>query len=117
MLALLSGILGAAASGSKSGSRPDITEPTLRRFSALAGFAFVLVFASGVINSSIRLTSWNDLFGSAYGQLILAKAAATLVLGGIGLMHRQLGHPAAGQPGRRPVRPPRALAARRRRNC
>jgi putative copper resistance protein D len=89
MLALLSGVLGGAASGSKSGGRPDITEPTLRRFSALAGAAFILVFASGVINSSIRLTSWDDLFGSAYGQLILAKTAATLVLGGIGLMHRR----------------------------
>lgn len=89
MLALLSGVLGAAASGSQSAGRPDITEPTLRRFSALAGFAFILVFASGVINSSIRLTSWNDLLGSAYGQLILAKAAATFVLGGIGLMHRR----------------------------
>ena len=106
MLALLSGMLGAAASGSKTGGRPDITEPTLRRFSALAGFAFILVFASGVINSSIRLTSWNDLFGSAYGQLILAKAAATLVLGGIGLMHRrwvipQLGSQTGGLSARR----------------
>lgn len=105
-LALLSGTLGGTASGAKSGSRPDITEPTFRRFSALAGFAFVLVFASGVINSSIRLTSWNDLFGSAYGQLILAKAAATLVLGGIGLMHRswvipQLGSQAGGLSARR----------------
>jgi putative copper resistance protein D len=68
---------------------PDITEPVLRRFSALAGFAFALVFASGVINASIRVTSWADLFGSAYGQLILAKTAAALVLGGIGFMHRQ----------------------------
>ena len=53
-----------------------------------------------MINASIRVTSWADLFGSAYGQLILAKAAATLVLGGIGFMHRPLGHPAAGRPGR-----------------
>ncbi|MDI3212103.1 cytochrome c oxidase assembly protein [Arthrobacter sp. AL12] len=98
-LALLSGTLGGTASGSKSGSRPDITEPTFRRFSALAGFAFVLVFASGVINSSIRLTSWSDLFGSAYGQLILAKAAATLVLGGIGLMHRSWVIPQLGSRG------------------
>lgn len=99
MLALLSGVLGAAASGSQSAGRPDITEPVLRRFSALAGFAFILVFASGVINSSIRLTSWNDLFGSAYGQLILAKAAATLVLGGIGLMHRRWVIPQLGSRG------------------
>ncbi|YCI74613.1 bifunctional copper resistance protein CopD/cytochrome c oxidase assembly protein [Arthrobacter sp. R1-13] len=85
MLAALSGIL----TGSKPAGKTDITEAVLRRFSALAGFAFVLVFASGVINASIRLTTWNDLFGSAYGQLVVAKAIATLVLGAIGLMHRQ----------------------------
>jgi putative copper resistance protein D len=85
MLAALSGILGR----SKPGGKTDITETVLRRFSALAGFAFVLVLASGVINASIRLTNWNDLFASDYGQLIVAKAVATLVLGGIGFMHRQ----------------------------
>ncbi|MGP4033602.1 cytochrome c oxidase assembly protein [Pseudarthrobacter sp. 1C304] len=97
-LALLSGVL-AAASGAKGGGRSDVVEPTLRRFSALAGFAFILVFASGVINSSIRLTSWNDLLGSAYGQLVLAKAAATLVLGVIGLMHRRWVIPQLGSQG------------------
>ncbi|MFD5275918.1 cytochrome c oxidase assembly protein [Pseudarthrobacter sp. NPDC058362] len=81
VLALLSGIL--------TGKNTDITEPTLRRFSTLASFAFALVFASGVINAAIRITSWQDLVGSPYGQLILAKAAAALVLGGIGFMHRQ----------------------------
>ncbi|WPU09230.1 cytochrome c oxidase assembly protein [Pseudarthrobacter oxydans] len=85
MLALLSGIL----TGPKAATATDITEPTLRRFSSLAGFAFVLVLASGIINASIRVTNWGDLFGSPYGQLILAKAMATLVLGGIGFMHRQ----------------------------
>lgn len=95
VLALLSGIL----TGSKPGAAADITEPTLRRFSSLAGFAFVLVFASGVINASIRITNWGDLFGSPYGQLILAKSAATLVLGGIGLMHRQWVIPQLGRKG------------------
>ncbi|UZX05000.1 bifunctional copper resistance protein CopD/cytochrome c oxidase assembly protein [Arthrobacter sp. CDRTa11] len=95
MLALISGIL----TGSKAGAGIDITEPTLRRFSALAGFAFVLVFASGVMNASIRITNWGDLFGSPYGQLILAKSAATLVLGGIGLMHRQWVIPQLGRKG------------------
>ena len=88
VLALLSGILG-GGSGTGAQGRADITEPTLRRFSALAGFAFVLVFASGVVNTSIRISSWSDLFGSAYGQLIMAKTAAVLILGGVGLMHRQ----------------------------
>ena len=59
-----------------------------------------------MINASIRLTTWADLFGSAYGQLILAKTAAVLVLGGIGLMHRrwvipQLGNRAMGRSARR----------------
>lgn len=95
ILALLSGIL----TGPKAGAATDITEATVRRFSALAGFAFVLVFASGVINASIRITNWGDLVGSPYGQLILAKTAATLVLGGIGLMHRQWVIPQLGAAG------------------
>jgi cytochrome c oxidase assembly factor CtaG/putative copper export protein len=110
MLALLSGILGGRSTGGGSKGRSagnvDITEPALRRFSSLAGFAFALVFASGVINASIRVTSWGDLFGSAYGQLLLAKTAATLVVGCIGLMHRrwvipQLGNRNAGMSARR----------------
>ena len=94
MLTILSRMLAGA------GGKADITEPILRRFSALAGFAFVLVFASGVVNASIRVSSWADLFGSAYGQLILAKAAATLVLGGVGLMHRRWVIPQLGAKGR-----------------
>jgi putative copper resistance protein D len=110
VLVLLSGVLGGVGAGggstAKSAGNADITEPTLRRFSSLAGFAFALVLASGVINASIRITSWGDLFGSAYGQLILAKTAATLVVGCIGLMHRrwvipQLGNRTAGRSARR----------------
>jgi putative copper resistance protein D len=67
----------------------DATEATLRRFSALALFAFLLVVASGVINALIRLPDLGALFTSAYGQLILAKATLAVVLGGIGFMHRQ----------------------------
>jgi len=94
MLAVLSGILGSKASGGK-----DATEQTLRRFSSLAGFAFFLVFASGVVNASIRVTTFEELVGSAYGQLILAKAFATLLLGGIGLMHRRWVIPQLGRGG------------------
>ncbi len=70
MLAVLSSLL----RGSKATGTKDITEQTLRRFSALAGFAFVLVFASGVVNASIRVTSFSALVGTPYGQIILAKA-------------------------------------------
>ncbi len=92
MLALLSGILAGRhgkVADSKAGRPGDATERTLRRFSMLAGFAFFTVLASGVINASIRVTSWADLLGSPYGQLIVIKTAATLVLGAIGFMHRQ----------------------------
>jgi putative copper resistance protein D len=87
---------GGRPGGGSSGSRAagvvratDATEATLRRFSALALFAFLLVVASGVVNALIRLPSLNDLFASAYGQIILAKATLAVVLGGIGFMHRQ----------------------------
>jgi cytochrome c oxidase assembly factor CtaG/putative copper export protein len=72
-----------------SGTLGKLTGPVLKRFSAMALFAFVVVFASGVINAAIRVTSWNDLFTSSYGQLILVKTAATIMLGCIGYMHRQ----------------------------
>ncbi|MBW4096243.1 MAG: bifunctional copper resistance protein CopD/cytochrome c oxidase assembly protein, partial [Acidobacteria bacterium] len=66
-----------------------LTGPVLKRFSTLALFGFVVVTASGVVNASIRVTSWHQLFTSAYGQLIMAKTVAVLVLGAIGYMHRQ----------------------------
>ncbi|WP_438816573.1 cytochrome c oxidase assembly protein [Tersicoccus solisilvae] len=65
-----------------------LTGVTLRRFSALAGVAFVLVFASGVVNAAIRLGDWAAL-GSPYGMLVVAKTAATLVLGVFGFAHRR----------------------------
>jgi cytochrome c oxidase assembly factor CtaG/putative copper export protein len=72
-----------------SGRLGSLTGRVLKRFSTLALFAFCIVAGSGVVNAAIRITSWHDLFTSSYGQLILAKTAATLVLGGIGYMHRQ----------------------------
>lgn len=77
VLVVVSGVLG------------KITAQTLKRFSALAIFAFAGVAGSGVINAAIRITNWHDLFYSSYGQLILAKFAATVVLGVIGWMHRE----------------------------
>lgn len=77
VLVVISGVLG------------KITAQTLQRFSALALFAFVGVAGSGAINAAIRITSWGDLFTSSYGQLIIAKFTATVVLGIIGYMHRQ----------------------------
>lgn len=60
----------------------------IKRFSTLAGFAFILVVASGLINAAIRLDLPSGL-ASPYGVLLLAKTAGALVLGGLGLLHRK----------------------------
>ena len=64
------------------------TAAVLERFSALAGFAFVLVVASGVVNAAIRIDFPAGL-ASPYGVLLLGKTAAALVLGAVGFLHRQ----------------------------
>lgn len=79
------GIVVLAIIGGKLGTQ---TTAVLKRFSALAGFAFALVFLSGIINASLRIGSLSQL-GSEWGLLVTFKAIATILLGGIGLMHRQ----------------------------
>jgi len=58
------------------------------RFSTLALWSVVLLAASGVINAGVRL-GWDDLFTSSYGGLVVAKATAIVVLGGLGWLHRR----------------------------
>ncbi|WP_425481876.1 cytochrome c oxidase assembly protein [Arthrobacter yangruifuii] len=83
----------------------SITGVVLTRFSALAGFAFALVFLSGVVNASLRITSLDQL-GTPWGALVLFKAALTLLLGILGLMHRRWVIPrlAGANPSRTPAR-------------
>ncbi len=59
-----------------------------RRFSVLAGWAFVLVVVSGVASASTRLTEPAALV-SSYGLIVVAKTAATLGLGALGYLHRR----------------------------
>lgn len=81
----MGGIIVLAAVGGTLGSS---VLPVLKRFSALAGFAFVLVFASGIVNASLRISDLSQL-SSSWGLLVTFKAVATILLGGIGWMHRQ----------------------------
>jgi cytochrome c oxidase assembly factor CtaG/putative copper export protein len=57
------------------------------RYSRLAGWCFAAVAASGVVNATLRLSSWGGL-ASPYGLLVLGKTAALLVLGAAGYGHR-----------------------------
>jgi len=58
------------------------------RFSHLALWCLITVGLSGVANAGVRLGSLDELFGSAYGRIVLAKALALVVLGALGAWHR-----------------------------
>lgn len=64
-------------------------EPAIARFSSLALWAFVIIGVSGAINASVRLGSFGEVVGSAYGRLVLAKVAALVVLGALGAWQRR----------------------------
>ena len=61
----------------------------IARYSTLALWAFAVVAASGVVNASVRLVDWNDVFSSAYGRLVVAKVAALALLAVFGWRHRR----------------------------
>lgn len=64
-------------------------EAAIARFSSLALWAFVIIGVSGAINAAVRLGSFGEVFGSAYGKLVLVKVAALVVLGGLGVWQRR----------------------------
>ena len=59
------------------------------RFSALALLCFVAVAASGSVATWTRLPDLTDLWTTAYGALLLLKAALLLALGVAGWLHRR----------------------------
>jgi len=64
-------------------------DPAILRFSTLAVWAFVIVGVSGLVNASVRLGSFGEVFGSSYGGLVLAKLTALAVLGTFGYRQRK----------------------------
>lgn len=58
------------------------------RYSRIAGWAFGLVAASGVVAAVIRVGSWSGL-NTSYGLLVLVKAALLVGLGLMGWWHRK----------------------------
>lgn len=65
--------------------------PTVRSFSTLALAAVLVVGASGVLNAWLRVSTVEQLLGSAYGLLLVAKTLLLLVLVGFGWWHRRHG--------------------------
>lgn len=58
------------------------------RYSSLALLAFIGVAASGVVSAWLRIGTWDALFGTGYGQLVLFKTGSLIVLGAFGAMQR-----------------------------
>ncbi|HEY5980808.1 MAG TPA: cytochrome c oxidase assembly protein [Microlunatus sp.] len=58
------------------------------RYSTLAGWCFVLVAVSGLINAYLRLGGLANL-ASTYGLLVIGKASALILLGIAGWLHRR----------------------------
>src|SRR5699024_10686488 len=57
-------------------------------YSTIALVAFGLVVFSGIVNAALRVHDLDDLM-TAYGEVIVAKAVATVLLGLIGFWHRR----------------------------
>jgi cytochrome c oxidase assembly factor CtaG/putative copper export protein len=79
------------------------TQLAITRYSRVAFWTFLVVGVSGVINALIRVKI-DQLFTETYGQLVLAKIVALVVLGGFGAWHRKVTIPAiANGDNRRPL--------------
>lgn len=63
------------------------------RFSRLALVCWAVMAITGLLNALVRVAP-SDLFGSSYGSLVVAKAAALALLGGFGHLQRRRAVPA-----------------------
>jgi copper transport protein len=68
----------------------DGTAPLVRRFSDLALGAVAVVAVSGTISGVIQVDSFDGLFSTGYGQLLLAKVAGFAVLVALGFVNRSV---------------------------
>ncbi|MGH3352012.1 MAG: cytochrome c oxidase assembly protein [Nocardioides sp.] len=59
----------------------------LQRYSTLAGWSFLAVLLSGVVNATLRLNAWSDLV-SSYGFMLGAKVVGLIALGVVGRLQR-----------------------------
>ena len=71
----------------RSVDRPRLSVLTAR-YSTLALFAFIGVAASGVVSAWLRIGSFDALFGTGYGRLVVLKTAAIVGLGIFGALQR-----------------------------
>jgi copper resistance protein D len=71
------------------GRRRELLARALPRFSTLAGACLAVVTISGLLTAQVRLGSWEALFVTGYGALVIAKVGALVLLGLLGLVTRR----------------------------
>ena len=69
---------------------PQHIQAMIRKFSAIALPTIVLVALAGAALTIIRLDSWQQLFQSGYGRLIVIKLLLVIVVAAIGYYHRRV---------------------------
>jgi copper transport protein len=77
------------------GEPSEIRGAAVRRFSTTAGIAIVVVALTGTFRAVIEIGSIGQLFGSAFGILVLVKVALFLVLVVLGAVNRYRNVPRA----------------------
>ncbi|MBL7623034.1 cytochrome c oxidase assembly protein [Frankia sp. AgB1.8] len=82
------GGLAALLLGGRSLAGPELLT-AVRRYSGIAGLCLVVVTISGLVNAYVRVVAFDALFDSRYGNLVIAKTVALVLLAGCGAAHRQ----------------------------
>lgn len=86
----LGGLVGLALALPALAGREDAAAQTLARFSTAAAGILVALTGTGLILAWRILASWENLFGSTYGRLLLVKLAVVLVVVAIAAWNRFL---------------------------
>jgi copper transport protein len=76
---------------------PDVRSAGARRFSLTAGFAIALVAVTGVLRAIAEVGTFEALFGTDYGRLIIVKSGLIVVLALLGATNHFWSVPAAGR--------------------
>jgi copper transport protein len=69
----------------------------VRRFSSVALVAFLIVAATGTIRAINEIHSWDALFSTLYGAMVLVKVGLVLVLLSLAVVNRYRNVPRAGE--------------------
>ena len=84
----LGGLIGLAIVLSGTRGRPNLGVVTLTRFSTLAVGVLAALLVSGTVLTWRIIGSWEDLFGTSYGRLLLSKIVLVAAASGVASWNR-----------------------------